>query len=146
MKQGREASSTSEVPSLFPRSSPVSTAERRWLLQHSSTAHTHRAASSMTVQENEQDNSPPHRLQPGLCCSSSPNHTTRSGAFLAAECDCPELPNPPLKHPGYCSHSFLSPACFRVTRALLRLQVEILKKRQRRREKEMHETEDTWER
>lgn len=29
----------------------------------------------------------------------------------AAECDCLELPSSPLKHVGYCSHSFLSPWC-----------------------------------
>lgn len=155
MKQGREASSTSEVPSLFPRLSPASTAERRWLRQHSFAVRTQGGLlPSTTMQENEQDNSPPHRLQasrPALRLLSSLHHEEWSPSAQAAERDCSELPSPPLKHAGYRSHSFLSPWCYRpahlrVTRALFGLQVEILRKRQHRREKAIHETEDTWER
>lgn len=119
-----------------------------WLLTHAG------LLPSMIVQENKQDNSPPHRLQasrPVLQLLSSSHHEKWSHSAQAAEHDCSELPSPQLKQ---CR--VLQPQClltlvphtssFRVTRALSGPQIEILQKRQHRREKEIHETENTQER
>lgn len=138
MKQGREASSTCKVPRLFPRWSPSST---------SSAARTHSAASQHDRARKQRSQQPSTQAAGIQACAAAALQLTPHGA---AEHDCSELPSPPLKHVGYCSHSFLSPWChtpahFGVTRALLGAAGRNAGKKQHRREKEIHETEDTGE-
>lgn len=90
MKQGRGASSTSEVPRLFPRWSPTSTAERRWLLQHKlSCLHTQRCFPARSRKKTKKSTAFHAGCRyPGLRRGCSPSHTTRNLSAQPAAKTC----------------------------------------------------------